>query len=755
MKKSGDVKNTFLMCLVIFFAVLLGNFINIAITNPDPLITRSGMAHYRKTILGEYNGIEVNDGAITQSLGVASANQLLKGQLPLWNHYEGVGAPLAGDMQPAALFVPFNLLLKLPNGYLIFRVVLETFAGIGMFLFLRRLKISQKFAVIGGVLFALNGCFAVLGSAVFAPIAFLPWLMLSIEMMFDSIKEKKRWFNGVALFAVMLAYSIYAGFPETAYLNGLLVFAWAIFRLYKFKGQKDLMIKFSWRLILAGVLGLMLSAPIIYLFAQYLMNGANIGGHSGNFSSMGVVGESIPMFFFPFVYGLIFQNIEYTFKVWSGLGGFWAFSTLVLAMLGVLNKKLHKSIKIFFWAVIIITFLRTIGFPVVTHILDMLPLMKAAAVHRYIPPITIFALIVMAAAGAEFVIEQFKQGNARDRRIIKIMMMGLVVIALTLLTVARMFIKKEFINTSGVNKYFIISCIVAVIFIGLLILLIKSKKNSHYIAILIVILGLLEPIGLFLIPQLGAPIRHKAVVDTGVVDFLRKNIDEHRFYYIGGNSGFKTNYGSYYGIAGINTENLPTPQLWEDFVAKNLDNNTSTISFGGGFRKDWAKNSVQQEFFRNLQNYKSIGVKYVVSEIASQFAVDPELAKKYGLKKVYSNDKTNTVIYEMDGAKRYASANDCNVQVISKNDIIADCVRDSVLIRRELFFDGWTAKNNDENIEISKVEDIFQGVMVNKGKNLIKFNFWPKYLSLSIAVFFVAANVILGGLVFTYYKRNK
>ena len=132
--------------------------------------------------------IDPNVGFITQPLGHLAAMNLLHGHLPWWNYFEGLGQPLVGEMQAAALF-PLTLLFALSSGLLWFHISLEVIAGVSTYFLARRLGVPAGFATVGGVLFALNGTYAWLGNAVLNPIAFIPMLLLGIEMIYDSAEQ--------------------------------------------------------------------------------------------------------------------------------------------------------------------------------------------------------------------------------------------------------------------------------------------------------------------------------------------------------------------------------------------------------------------------------------------------------------------------------------------------------------------------------------------------------------------------------------
>lgn len=750
MAMGSELKLRIKSCLVIFLVVLLGNAINIFITNPNPMITRSGLGVDRTTVNGQYNGTEVNDGPITHSLGSASVHQILEGKLPLWNHYEGVGAPLAGDMQPASLFVPFNLLLVLPAGFLIFKIVLETAAGIGMYFLLRMFKLSNVSSVIGGMLFSLNSLFAIFGSAVINPMPFFPWQLYAVEKIRSEILDKtpKGKKFGWIILAFSLAFSIYAGFPETAYINGLLVLAWFIYRLCGLYKDKKLLLRYITHVMIGGLVGLLLAAPIIYLFAHYLMHGANIGGHTGAFAGVGLKMEATPMLLFPYVYGLIFEHSAVA-PYWGSLGGFTGIFIITAAFIGAKNQAIPRGVRIFFLVASGVTLARILAVPGITKVIDMLPLMSSAAPHRYVPPIFVISMIIMAAFGLDYA---WKKGSNLS---LKKLWLPLLLVAALAVT-ALVFAKSVIDNLPNAQIPYIDLTIAAVTTAaGLAAIAVSSiwEKTRKLVPIVMTAAIIAEMLVLFWIPQLGAPIRSQARMDFGVVDFLQKNLGNNRFYFIGNKNGLKTNYGSYFKLASINTENLPTPKLWEDYVVKKLDNNTSTISFSGAFRLKWEKNSVQDEFLRNIKNYQAIGVKYIVSEINGVYRLSDINAHDYGLRLVYKDPSDRVAVYQMPDFASYASADKCRLTVKSRNEIAAACSEASELRRLELFFDGWSVKVNNETQTIEKYNNLFQSVKIPKGESTITFNFWPQYTTASLAAAGLTLIVIAGYLAVAAVQR--
>ena len=79
------------------------------------------------------------------------------------------------------------------------------------------------------MLFEFNGTFAWLAHSAINPIAFLPMSLYGIETLRSAVHTGRS--GGWSWLAAGLALSLYAGFPETAYLDGLLVLGWAVFRV--------------------------------------------------------------------------------------------------------------------------------------------------------------------------------------------------------------------------------------------------------------------------------------------------------------------------------------------------------------------------------------------------------------------------------------------------------------------------------------------------------------------------------------------
>jgi len=93
----------------------------------------------------------------------------------------------------------------------------------------RSIRFVAWFRFLGiSIAFALNGTFAWLAHAPVNPVAFLPALLLGVELAFAATVAARR--GGWWLIAVAEAGMFYAGFPEVAFIGGLLGVCWFAWR---------------------------------------------------------------------------------------------------------------------------------------------------------------------------------------------------------------------------------------------------------------------------------------------------------------------------------------------------------------------------------------------------------------------------------------------------------------------------------------------------------------------------------------------
>jgi hypothetical protein len=706
--------------------VLLANAMPLlGIVDTVPYDNRVGLVAEQQApwLRGGYT-IDPNDGFTAEALGRAAAISWADGKVPYWDHFEGLGAPLAGEMQSGA-FSPLVLLLLLRNGLLYMHVLLEIVAGIATFLFVRRLGLSRVPALVAGALFALNGTHAWLTNAVFAPVAFLPVILLGVEHAFDRAKSGRR--GGLATLSVGLALSLLAGFPEVAFINGLLVALWCVVRFFDV-GRQGLF-AMARKLFAALALGIALAAPVLTAFLAYL-DEANVGGHSGALAEFHLSSAYMFAMAFPYVAGSIFGSWATESQAfWGSVGGYLGATPFVVAVLSLGSKEWRRA-KLFlvvFWVAI---FLRIFG---ISHwaiaAWNLIPGIDQTAFYRYSVPALAFATVLLVAFGLE--------GLRRDARSTVVFLAHAAIPACILVALVVQARKAVRLLTDVPLRHPIAIVSVAVVALLVVVLLgfaVPSNRRHRAVAGVGIVL-VTESLALFVIPQLSAP--RNVQMDATAVQFLRDHVGTQRFFSIG---PITPNYGSYLGLAQLNVNDIPTPSRWDRFAERELNPNSNPQLLTGFSPVDPNGPDGFAAFAANTPSYVDAGVKYLVlskgmRERVASAALPMSLA--------FENEIVD--IYELTKPAPYFSAPDCDLQFDSRSRVTANCKTASVMRRSELAMVGWSATVNGRSAPVGIQNDRYQTVELPEGTSETSFDFAPPHARISWLAAAVAAIILVVG----------
>lgn len=199
------------------------------------------------------------------------------GHLPLWNPYDGNGQPFLANGQ-SAVFSPFTAVyyvFGLRIGLVLVAALKLWLAGFGTYLLLRRHRLGDAAAVVGGALFAYAGFHLVWldYQDIVSVSALLPWALLAVRAVLDrsgdrSPSRRRRRLAVAGLAAVVGAMGL-SGQPEVLTFDGLLVVAYAAFFLVVEDRPLRERLKTGARLVGSGVLGLSLAAAALLPLEQY------------------------------------------------------------------------------------------------------------------------------------------------------------------------------------------------------------------------------------------------------------------------------------------------------------------------------------------------------------------------------------------------------------------------------------------------------------------------------------------------------
>jgi hypothetical protein len=701
--------------------VLLANLLYLSgIFQGDPILHRSGLATAVKPNLfpGDYT-IDPNDGFTSQALGHLAATEWLHGHVPYWNHYEGVGTPLAGEMQSAAMF-PLVLLLALPRGVLYLHVLLELLAGIATYVLLKRLGRSDVAATLGGLAFALCGTFAWLTNAIFNPVAFLPLLVLSVEIIRSRAQEGRR--MGWTLMAVSVALSLYAGFPEVAFLDGLFALGWAVLRLVQLPATARL--RFVRKLTVGALVGLALAAPIIVAFLDYLLR-ANSGAHLKGIGEAALPGVGVYSLLMPYVYGPIFAFHAYDptnrlTAIWGNVGGFVTVTAFGLGLLALWSRR-DRGLKLYLALWALLATLKTYGFGPVAKAVNLIPGITSTAFYRYATVSVEFAVIVLASYAVDDLLER----SLRPRVVVVAGCIAGAVIAY--FAVKSRWLVNGLVGAPGhaaawaaVSTAWAVAAILILFGSGLL-------RAPRVRACLVAGIVAVDSLGMFVVPQFSAA--RVGPLDLGSVQFLQSHLGSQRYYGLG---PIAPNYGSYFRVASINVNDALLPKDWVNYITNRLNDNVNPMIFTG---TDPPKNhgaSSPEEFVAHLAGYAAIGVTYV---LAPRNAIPAEAAAQHGLQRVYSDDFFE--ILQLPDPAAYWHTGDgaqCTIGAQDATHADVDCAVGGSLVRLEQYMPGWTAVVNGRGVPVQRTDAIFQKIPLQAGHNRIVFTFAPPHIGIAWAV---------------------
>ena len=102
-------------------------------------------------------------------------------------------------------------------------------------------------------------------------------------------------------------------------------------------------------------------------------------------------------------------------------------------------------------------------------------------------------------------------------------------------------------------------------------------------------------------------------------------------------------------------------------------------------------------------------------------------------------------IYELSAPKSYFTVPEdkCTLQPLSREALILDCTDSTQLVRRELYFPGWSATVNDEEVTISVHDNLFQQISIPAGRSTVQFVFYPLFLKWAVLAAAIAFGVLL------------
>jgi hypothetical protein len=604
------------LAILVLLPILANAFAFPGAFNNDPTLQFIGLGSgFRPGLIpGQMDWLDPTVGYITQPVGHLVASDWLHGIVPWWNPYSGVGMPLAAEMESSVFFMPFVFLLHWSWGWLLLRMLLQILCGLFAYAFFAKIKLRREAAFLGGALYALSPIFFLSPHAAIYPLPFLPLLLLGLEYTAQATLARRN--LGWSLVTIALAYSILGGFPEIAYLDGLLAAVWTLWLFSTLPPR--LWLRFAGKLSLALVIALCICAPLLIPFFEYLPH-ANVGPHAGTlFTHNRLEATLMPVQIFPFLYGPLNAQPPASLVAAFG-GGFvrmpsWvSISVVALAIAALWRRgpRPQPRYVLLFW--IVLWEARYIGFAPVIWLLNLVPGLATSDIIRFSGPMLAFSVFTLAAFGLD---DYLEYGAMSLQRLYGVAGTLIVIVLAAIAPVSQILFswwaQKPFDANIGCLALMLALVITLFLFTELL-------YPRHKYALLALLLA--EPFCGLAYTQFAGFRGGK--INLAPVHFLQANIGLQRMASLG---PLDLNFPLRYGIASVDYASMPTPMDWTDYITTNLFSHyftqnmlvTADLSIYKG-----AAPGDRTFLLQNLSAYEALGVRYIVTRADDDLAPKP------------------------------------------------------------------------------------------------------------------------------------
>ncbi|MCW8305673.1 hypothetical protein AruPA_01370 [Acidiphilium sp. PA] len=560
------------------------------------------------TLLGGPPGYwDASIGLLTQPLARLSASDWLRGIVPWWNPYTGIGMPLAAEMQTMSFFLPFVLIMKYWQGWFVVKLLMQVIAGLGTYALMLQLGCRRTPGLVSAGLFALNGAFLMEPHAM-GSLAFLPLILLGIERSATAARSGAA--QGWHWIVFGLAYSLYGGYPEVAYLDGLLAAAWTLARFATLGAARW---RFAGKIMLALIIGLGLALPLVVPFLNYAAH-SFLGAHKAAYAVDRLPPTLMPLALFPMIYG---PTGIHASAGWVAahlpklalvkLGGWLGVTAVVPAMAALLRARTDpaRGLIIGLGIFLGVGLARCYGIPGVAAVLNaIIPDLHLVNTARFLWPALSMATFVLAGIGLD-------RCAARPLSLRRAALIG----ALLMAVIAGVVLPDRAIITGW---YHFASPPVRVTIVlgtgfealaGLIILAALAGLNpAARRARMIAAAMLLDAFVVAALPQLSAPRPYRYY--TGGIAYLRAHLGRARVYSL---RPFGPDYPAGYRLASIDDSQLPVSQAWSDYIRHHLDPYDTGMMFVGWWKAPPGSGQGRTILFDHVRDYAAVGVKYVIT----------------------------------------------------------------------------------------------------------------------------------------------
>ena len=324
---------------------------------------------------------------------------------------------------------------------------------------------------------------------------------------------------------------------------------------------------FASKVVIGAIVAALLAAPILVAFADYSPLSTNSHA-AGGLYNVHLPDGSLPQLLLPYVYGPIFGYGGGVASLWESVGGYLSTSLLLFGLLGLLAPG-RRGLRVMLLSSIVLAVAGIYGYPPgLSNLLGVLPGSSHVAFYRYADPALELAVVILGAFGMDYLTTR----SAPDWRLLAATAVALAAVAAAAIEAFHLVDKlgSDFHRAYPRGSFI---WAVAVIAAGGLAGLLASTRTRRLLVTSIVSLDALV---LFVLPEFSAP--RGVTIDTAPAAYLQRHIGLSRFATVG---PLQPNYGSYFGVRSVNTNDALLPKVFGAYMTAHLDPAISPLIFTG------------------------------------------------------------------------------------------------------------------------------------------------------------------------------
>ncbi len=687
--------------------------------------------------------------------------ELSNGEVPLWNPYQGIGMPLAGNMQSSVfdpLLAVFHIHPTLLVQDLSFLVAL-LLVGLGGYAAARSMRLSPLAATVAGSVYGLSGWFFdYSNNHWFSIYVYLPFAIACIEWI---LRSQRR--SPVVLLAVTMTATVFAGMPEPMFMSFAAIGIYALARLF-IGPRVEPRPQSALRLATGAAIGLALAAPLLLLFGQYLP--LSVNSHKGLADHPPLTDS--PGYFLNWLMPKITPvstNLHGYSRNWVGLGA------VLLATVGVTSSRARRRFPV--WPLLIVfavLALQIYGGRLVAWT-RFIPVWSQALWPNFGTPIIACVVALLAAVG----VETLRDGIVSKRGfLVGIGVLGVIGLALVAID-ERLFAVRHDVSFAGGWP---LALLVGIALLALVLVARVPHRALIAVAIVVVEIVLLAPRGFY------GP-RESPYPSRSWLDYVTTHTESANGRVFSSDGTLFPDTAGVYGLSDLRTidalyvdrywvylENFISGGILDRFIATGVTETAPNMAANpmfdilnvryvlydrrsGADLPDNAKSQYRLVFqgdgVKVYENQDVAPRAFVATDIhaapdeaaALRFLRRGETVRTDGSVQLVVKDPRTTAVIEADPAD-VPQQKTCNQPVTSSTKVLSysastvklavDSSCNGLLVLGDEYYPGWSATVNGSDARIFATDVALRGVFVRAGHSIVEFRYRPSAFKIGIVL---------------------